>query len=218
MGNAELGAVGPDALPTVTVTGAAVVRAEPDEAVLWISLSSLQDAPGPALSDVSGRSEALIRLLDELEVDGADRSTTGVTVYEEVDHTPNGRKSLGHRAVSRMAVRLTAPDVIGRLIARATESLAARIDGPRWVISPANPVRLEAARRAAAESRSKAEAYAEGVGAQLGQLVRMVEPDQHVAIHAAGGLRPMALEHVPIEAGEHEVTAAVQATFALIVR
>lgn len=201
--------------PTVTVRGDAIIRTEPDEAMLWITLSALEDTPGPALSDVSARSQALVALLDELGVAKLDRSTTGITVYEEFDHTQTGRRSLGHRAISRVSVRVTDPDLIGRLIAQATEDLAARIDGPRWQIAPENPVRLEAARRAASDGQRKAQAYAEGVGAKLGRLIQLTEPaDPHIT-RAAGGLRPMAAEPLPVEPGEHEVTASIHATFAL---
>jgi uncharacterized protein YggE len=201
---------------TVTVRGDAIIRAEPDEAMLWITLSSLEDAPGPALSDVSARSNTLVALLNDLGVAKADRSTTGITVYEDFDHTQSGRRSLGHRAISRVSVRLTDPDLIGRLIAQATENLAARIDGPRWQIAHSNPVRLEAAREAAADGRRKAQAYANGVGAKLGRLIRLSEPDDvHVAARAAGGLRPMVAEPIPVEPGEHEVAASIHATFAL---
>jgi len=202
--------------PTVTVRGDAVVRAEPDEALVWITLSALEDGPGPALSDVSARSSALVVLLDELGVAKTDRSTTGITVYEDFDHTQSGRRSLGHRAISRVSVRLTDPELIGRLIARSTENLGARIDGPRWQIAPENPVRLQAARDAAADGQRKAQAYAEGVGAKLGRLIRLTEPaDAHPVARAAGGLRPMVVEPMPIEPGEHEVTASIHATFAL---
>jgi hypothetical protein len=205
-----------DDIPTVTVRGDAIIRAEPDEAMLWITLSALQDAPGPALSDVSARSNRLVALLDELAVAKADRSTTGITVYEDFDHTQSGRRSLGHRAISRVSVRLTDPDLIGRLIAETTEDLAARIDGPRWQIAPDNPVRLEAARQAAADGQRKAQAYAEGVGAKLGRLIRLTEPnDGHMMIRASSGLRPMSAEPMPVEPGEHEVAASIQATFAL---
>jgi uncharacterized protein len=170
------------AAPTVTVRGDGLLRTEPDEAVLWITLSALEEAPGPALADVSARSHALVVLLDEAGVGRNERSTSGVTVYEEFDHTETGRRSLGHRAVSRVVVRLTDPEAIGRLISLSTQELAARIDGPHWLISLDNPVRLEAARQAAADARRKAQAYAEGVGAELGQLVRLSEPgEQHRA-------------------------------------
>jgi uncharacterized protein len=208
--------IDPDATtPTVTVRGDAIIRAEPDEAMLWITLSALADAPGSALSDVSRRSDSLVSLLDRLGVVRADRSTTGVTVYEDFDHTRSGRRSLGHRAISRVSVRVADPDLIGRLIAQATEDLDARIDGPRWQIAPDNPVRLEAARQAAVDGQRKAQAYAEGVGARLGRLIQLTEPDHPVAIRAASALKPMAAEPMPIEPGEHEVTASIHATFAL---
>lgn len=200
---------------TVKVRGNAVLRVEPDEAILWITLSALEDAPGRALSDVAARSTRLIALLDELGVGKAERSTTGTTVFEEFDHTEKGRRSLGHRALSRMSVRLSDPELIGELISRSTEDLAARIDGPRWLISLDNPARLDAARQAAADAKRKAQAYGEGVDAKLGRLVRLSEPgDQQMHIQR----RPFTFEvreQMPVEPGEHEVTASIEATFTL---
>lgn len=135
-----------------------------------VILSALKDGPGPALEDVARRSEALVALLDELRIASSDRSTTGVCVHEDFDHTAEGRRSLGHRATSAIAVRLTDLDLIGRLVTRATTELDARVDGPRWQIAAENLVRLEAARQAAADGQRKAQPYAEGVGARLGPL------------------------------------------------
>lgn len=203
--------------PTVTVRGVGLIRAEPDEAVLGVTLSALEQQPGTALADVSTRSSALVTLLDEVGVAKADRSTTGVTVAEEFDHTEEGRRSLGHRAEAAVSVRLTDPDVIGQLIARATEDLGARINGPRWVISLDNPVRLEAARDAAANARRKAEAYATGVGATVGRLIglsELGEPAEARRMPAAlsVGFQSRAM---PVESGEHDVTASIYATFTL---
>jgi uncharacterized protein len=204
--------------PVVSVVGEAVLRAEPDEAMVLVTLSALEDAPGPALEDVARRSDALIGLLDELSVDPSDRSTTGVSVHEDFDHTQEGRRSLGHRAASTVAVRLTDLGLIGQLVTRATTELGARVDGPRWQIAPENPVRLEAARQAAADGRRKAQAYAEGVGAQLGVLIRLCEPDSAVfPRRSAPRLKPLsaAAGDMPVEPGEQEVTAVIEVTFAL---
>jgi len=205
--------------PTVTVRGKAVLRAEPDEAMLLITLSALENDPGQALADVSRRSDALIALLDQLGVAKQDRSTTGVTVYEEFDHTRSGRRSLGHRAAANVSVRLTDAEPIGRLIAKATTELQARIDGPRWQIAARNPIRLEAARQAA-DGQRKAQAFAEGVGAKLGRLVKLIEPDVEFAgprMRRSGfvAMAAAAAEPMPIEPGEHEVSAAVDVTFTL---
>jgi uncharacterized protein YggE len=201
--------------PTVTVRGDAVVRVEPDEALVWITLTAVADAPGSALSDVAERSSALLELLDELGIPGSDRSTTGVTVQEEFDHTPEGRHSLGYHAASRLSVRLVDADVAGTLFGRATRELDARIDGPRWSISLGNPARLEAARLAAASARLTAEAYAEGIGASLGRLLRLAEPGEPQHVRHALAARPAGFGGPPVEAGEQDVVTSVWATFAL---
>lgn len=203
--------------PVVSVIGEAVLRAEPDEAIVLVTLSALEDTPGPALQDVAGRSDALIALLDELSIDPADRSTTGVIVQEDFDHTHEGRRSRGHRAASTVAVRLTDLELIGRLVTRATTELDARVDGPRWQIAPENPIRLEAARRAATDGQRKAQAYAEGVGAQLGELVGLTEPGAaQMSRRSDGWVAAAAADEMPIEPGGQEVTATIKVTFALI--
>jgi uncharacterized protein YggE len=209
-----------NAIPTVTVRGYATIRAEPDEALLQVTLSALEDAPGPALSDVSARSNSLVALLDELGVAKADRSTTGVTVYEAFDYVEGERRPHGYEASSRVTVRVTDPGVLGRLIAQATEKVAAKLDGPRWRIKADNPVWLEAARQAAADGRRKAEAYAEGVGARLGRLIQLVEPGSEsvTPVSASGAVHGMSRRpesSMPIERGEHDVAASIRVTFAL---
>ena len=135
-----------------------------------------------------------------------------MTVAEEFDHTQQGRQSLGHRAATQVALRLTDPEMIGQLVSRAAGDLDARIQGPRWRIAPDNPVRLEAAREAARDAERKARAYAEGVGARLGRPVRLAEPE-HMFIGramAAGG----GPDSVSVDPGEHEVSASIEVTFA----
>jgi uncharacterized protein YggE len=73
----------------------------------------------------------------------------------------------------------------------------------------------------AADGRRKAEAYAEGVGARLGRLIRLIEPElghggvrrASGAVLAAAGGPPS--ESMQIERGEHEVAASINVTFAL---
>jgi uncharacterized protein len=207
---------GAPARATVTVRGQATVRTEPDAAILWITLSAFEESPGQALGDVAQRTEALGTLLDELGVREADRSTAGVSVAEEFDPPTRSNRGLGHRATARIAVHLADPEMIGRAISRASEDLRASIDGPHWFVTPANPARLEAARQAAADAQSKAEAYAAGLGVTLDGLMCLVEPDTADRprgirrVSAAAGSRDM-----PIDVEEYEVRATIDATFAL---
>jgi uncharacterized protein YggE len=201
----------------ITVRGQATVRTEPDVATLWITLSAFEESPGKALGDVAQRAEALGGLLDELGVREADRSTAGVSVAEEFDAPTRGNRGLGHRATARIVVHLADSEVIGKAISRASEDLRASIDGPHWYVTPANPARLEAATQAAADARSKAQAYASGVGVTLGGLMCLVEPDtadrpprRIRGLSAAAGSHDM-----PIDVEEYEVRATIDATFAL---
>jgi len=201
--------------PTVTVMGEAAIRTEPDEAIVWITLSTADASPGPALAEVAKRSDALAQMLDDLAIGRQDRSTTGVTVSEEFDHTQEGRRSLGHRALASMSVRLADTDVIGRLIMRATDELDARIGGPSWRISTSNPAWLEAATQAAVHAKAKAAAYAAGVDARLGALMSLSEPDHGRELNRPLLFRAAAGTDLNVEAGEQEVVATVNATFAL---
>jgi uncharacterized protein YggE len=200
--------------PSVTVLGAAAIRTEPDEAIVWITLSATHPTPGSALADVAKRSEGLREILDELEIAREDRSTTGVTVAEDYDHTKEGRRSLGHGATASISVRLTDNDRIGRLMTRASEEFDARINGPRWRIAASNPAWLEAATQAAANAKAKATAYAAGVHARLGALISLSEADEHDHRVYALESRSSA-PHMDIESGEQEVLATVKATFEL---
>jgi uncharacterized protein len=202
--------------PVVSVIGEAVLRCEPDEAVVAVSLSALADAPGPALEDVAVRSRRLVTMLDDLSIAAADRTTTGVSVQEEFDHTAEGRRTLGHRAVTTMLVRLTDAALIGRLVTRATTELDARVDGPRWQITADNPIRLDAARAAAADGRRRAQAYAEGVGARLGELLALVEPATVTPGIRRSGRALSAAPELSVDAGEQQVSATVEVTFALV--
>lgn len=209
---------GDAAISTVTVVGTAALRTEPDEALVWITLSAVNESPGPALEDVAERSQALAALLDELGIARELRSTTGVTVTEDFDHTSRGRRSLGHRAVATLSVLLTAPDVIGRVVIRATGELDARVAGPSWRVSPSNPAWLEVATRASAHAKEKAAAYAAGVDARLGRLMALSEAEHRVGRRMSRGVAMAAAAGPPdmdIEAGEQEVAASIQATFAL---
>jgi uncharacterized protein YggE len=204
---------------TVSVVGSAVLRSDPDEATVVVHLSALRDAPGPALDDVSDRSRRLTAILDDLGIGSAERATTGVSVGEDFDHTPAGRRSLGHRATASVAVRVSDLELIGRLLTRATTEVDARVDGPHWQVRADNPIHLEAARQAAADAERRARAYAEGVGAELGPLIALTEHDPMMPLTRRPKFLPArtaaAAGEIPIESAEQEIAASVEVTFAL---
>jgi hypothetical protein len=202
------------AVPTVSVVGEAAIRTQPDEAFLSITLTAVRASPGPALADVAKRSDSLATMLDELGISRDERSTTGVTVTEEFDHTNEGRRSLGHRATSTMSVRVADPELIGKVLMRSSGELDARVAGPSWRVSQNHPAWLEAASQAAANARTKAAAYAAGVDARLGPLLKLSESDDGYGVPQAARAAAFGGD-MHVDAGQQEVTASIQATFRL---
>ena len=170
---------------TVTARGEATVPGKPDEGVWTITVGALEATPdAAALGEVGTRSEALGAALDDLGAAAERRSTTGVTVREEFDYADGRQVHRGFRAQNVITVRLTDAAVAGTLIQTSIERAKAEVRGPVWWIAPDNPARVEACKRAAAEAKRKAEAYAEALGMRLGAVAEIRET-------ATGGPVPM---------------------------
>ncbi|HWC70103.1 MAG TPA: SIMPL domain-containing protein, partial [Actinomycetota bacterium] len=94
----------------------------------------------------------------------------------------------------------------------------AEVRGPVWWIAPDNPARIEACKRAAAEARRKAEAYAEALGMRLGAVSEIREASDR-------GMSPMprakamtlaaAEPAIEVDPGELNVDALVEVSFRL---
>jgi uncharacterized protein YggE len=74
-----------------------------------------------------------------------------------------------------------------------------------------DPLRLQPARLAAAAGHRTARAYAEGIGARLGPVIRLTEPEHS---RSSGPQRVQALaaasaDGMHIDAGQQEVTARI---------
>lgn len=204
--------------PTVTARGEATVPGRPDHGVWTITVGALDTTPDAALGEVGTRSEALEAVLGELGVAAEQRSSTGVTVREEFDYADGKQVHRGFRAQNVVTVRLADHAVAGKLLQASIEKAKAEVRGPVWWIAPDNPARIEACKRAAAEARRKAEAYAEALGMRVGSVAEIREA-------SGGGAIPMpraramtlAAADTPIEVdpGELNVEAQVQVSFRL---
>src|SRR5712691_10663657 len=175
---------------------------------------------GGARRDRQG-SEALEEVLREVGVGPDDYTTTGVSVQEEREYEGERTVHRGYRARDNVVVRLSDPSAAGSLMRLAAQRSAARIAGPRWRMDSDNPARAEACRRAAADARRRAKAYAQTLGARLGAIVEINETQGRLRGRygrlpsgfalAASGEEP----EVGLHPGNFDVAAEVDVTFAL---
>ncbi len=208
---------------TVLVRGSAVVPAEPDEVELSLEVTALRLSPEEALREVAQKSDALTRVLDQLEVPAKGRLTSGLSVREEWEYDKqHNRHHVGFTSRNSISVRLTDPALVGTLMNRATREADARISGPWWRIALDNPARTKACEDAAAEAKRKAEAYARALGARLGAVVTVTEPGltgrsdhEGSRVMYSPSMGEPGSPEVRVEAGELEISASVEVEFRL---
>ncbi len=210
---------------TVTVSGTAVVNAQPDEVTLDLTVSYLDRSAEAALAEVTRRSGQLEAIFDALGIDAKRRTTTGATVREETEWNDTMRQHVhrGYMATNRVHLRLDDPTPLGRLLNEAVSSAEAEVSGPTWSVADHNPARIESCRLAALNARDRAEAYATALGVRLGAIVSIAEPgttpEPMLRRDSFAAPRAMAMAASPpeveIHAGEMEVRATVQITFAI---
>ena len=203
---------------TVTARGEATVPGKPDEGVWTITVGALEATPDAALGEVGARSDALGIALDDIGAAAERRSTTGVSVREEFDYADGRQVHRGFRAQNVITIRLTDAAVAGKLIQSSIERAKAEVRGPVWWIAPDNPARVEACKRAAAEAKRKAEAYAEALGMRLGAVAEIREAaiGGPVPMPRGGAMTLAAAEAaIEVDPGELNVDAQVEVSFHL---
>ena len=203
---------------TVTVRGAAAVPAQPDRVELSLTVTALERSAQASLGEVTGRADRLGQVLEALSISRDQWTTSGATVHREVIWDGTRQVDRGFRGRCQVVVRLTDHTLVGRLIEEAVASSGAEVAGPWWRVDPSNPAHLEAARLAAANGRQKAEAYADGLGLRLGDVVGVREPETGAGPHevvfrtaaASGTGQPP-----DVQPGALDVSAVIEVSFRL---
>lgn len=198
------------------MVGTGRATATPDVVRLRLSLST--DAPdvAAALRGTAALVTAVGDTAREHGVAAADLASSGAGVHPR--HDRDGQRVVGYHAFHQLSLVVRDPARVGELVeqvaARAGNALS--VDGIS--LDLADTAALAAAAREAAflDARAKAQQYAGLAGTRLGTVLTLSEagrPERPV-----GGLRAAAFASdsaMPVEAGEHTVTAGVVVTFAL---
>jgi uncharacterized protein len=206
--------------PTVTVTGAGAASAPPDVVVVQVGAECVARHAGEALGQASTAVAAMREVAVAAGVAAADLATSGSQLWP--DHDREGRPN-GYRAQLSLTVRirdlLAASELIPALIESAGD--VARLHSTS--LEHSNPAGLAALARDAAfaDARVRAEQYAVRAGLALGDVLAIAEGSashgsfRHALSAGRAGGSPMPVS-MPIEAGTHEVAAAVTVRWRLV--
>ena len=202
---------------TVQATGTADVV--PDAVRVSLAVSVLAETNDVALAQASASADAVRQTLLEMKIDEADFATQGLSVSPEYTYTEaEGQKIVGYRATQVFDVLVrdaaNAGAVIDAVVSKGGVNVSVNSTYP--VVEDATAGAESARKDAVEKARAKAEAYAELIGVELGDIVYLTEINAPTNVVAAKSSDAMAEgAATQIDLGTQEVTVTVEVRWKL---
>jgi len=201
-------------LTRVAVTGDSIVQAQPDTAILTISVVSQAKLALEAQRDNANKSDAVVRALKGAAGTGAEIKTSGyslqpIRVYKE-GQPPT---ITGYEARNSVTVTMSDLTKVGAVIDATAQAGANDVSGISFTLRQDRPARDRALGEATREAVSKAQVIAQALGGRVVRIVEVQEegverprPVYQVETYA----RTAMAAQTPIEVGTLDITSRVQ--------
>ncbi len=162
----------------------------PDRAIIRVTV----EAEGGAREDAYREAARLAGQVDATVAnrqDAVDRTiTTSLVVHPKTRWRKGESVRTGWRASRTSVVEVVDFAVLGDLLAELAAAGGA-VDGPAWQLDPSNPVHGQVRGRAAADARTRADAYTAALGLRVTGVAWVAEPGLRQTSDT-GGFMPMA--------------------------
>jgi len=199
----------------VTVSGDAIVQAQPDTAILTIAVVTQAKRALDAQQENATKTDALVRALKAAAGTGAEVKTSGYSVQPMRVYRENQPPTIsGYEARNTVTVTMSELAKVGNVIDAASQAGANDIAGIAFTLRQDRPARDQALQEATREAMSKAQVIARALG---GRVVNIAE------VHEEGFVRPPQPVYqaeafmtkrdavaTPIEVGSLDITSRVQ--------
>jgi len=199
----------------VIVSGDSLVQAQPDTAILTVSVVTQAKNALDAQQQNAARTEAVVRTLKAAAGAGSEVKTSGYSLQPQRIYRENQPPTIsGYEARNTVTVTIGDLTKVGPIIDAAAQSGANDIGGVAFTLRKDRPARDEALGQATREAMSKAQVIAQALG---GKVVRILEVQEEGTVrprpmYEAEMARGMIAQKVstPIEIGSLEITGRVQ--------
>ena len=198
----------------ITVGGDSVVQAQPDTAILTISVVTQARRAIDAQQENATKTDAVIQALKTAAGTGAEIKTSGYSVQPQRMYRENQPPTItGYEARNTVTVTLNDLKKVGTVIDAASQAGSNDISGIAFTLREDRPARDRALQQATQEAMSKAEVIARALGRKVTRIVEVQEegfirPPQ--PIYATEGF--MAKRDnvaTPVEVGSLDITSRV---------
>lgn len=202
---------------TVTVSATGTVSAEPDIVHVSTGVVAEAETAREALTRNSALMKKVVDGLKSAGVAAADIQTTALEVEPRYAPEKDRRQGqiIGYRVSNQ--VRITSRDIarLGEILDQVVTLGANRINAIQFEVSRAEELKDEARRQAMANARRRAELYATGAGAEVGQVLTISEDGYVGGPVPRQMMKSAAAEAIPIERGSQMLEVRVNVTWAL---
>jgi uncharacterized protein YggE len=198
----------------ITVNGNATVQAQPDTAILTISVVTQGRRAIDAQQDNAAKTDTLVQALKTAAGAGAEIKTSGYSVQPMRVYRENQPPTItGYEARNTVTVTLSDLKKVGPVIDSATQAGANDISGISFTLRQDRPARDRALAEATREAMSKAEVIANALGRKVTRVVEVQEegisrPPRPVYEAEAFMVKRDSVA-TPIEVGSLDVTSRV---------
>jgi uncharacterized protein YggE len=198
----------------VLVSGDSTIQAQPDTAVLLISVVTQARQALDAQQQNAAKSEAVIRALKSSAGSGAEIKTGGYTLQPQRIYKEGQPPTItGYEARNSVSVTLTDLTKVGAVIDAAGQSGANDVAGISFTLKQDRQARDMALSQATREAISKAQVIAQALGGKVARIVEVQEdgfirPPQPVPMAEYSMQGRVA--STPIEVGTLDIRSRVQ--------
>jgi hypothetical protein len=203
--------------PSISVDADGKVTATPDLARLTLEVETQAPTAAAAGQANAKQANALLAAVKPVLSPEDKLRTLGyrllpVHAYKDKSSPPEIK---GYRAVNQLEVKVLDVARLGTVIDTAMKNGATRVNGPYWSHSRFEELQRQAAVNALERARRLAEALAQAAGLKIKGVEKISTAIRIIAPRGAGEARLMAKEAspTPIEVGEEEIRAHIQAVF-----
>jgi len=202
--------------PTITVTGEALISAEPDQAQLDIGVVT-QARTAPEASKENA--ERVARVLSEVKKilgKNDEVKTSGYSLTPAYRYPQGGKPEIvGYNASNTLRIKTMSLDLVGRLIDSAMQAGANNVNRLVFTLKDEQSAQLEALRAASLKAKGKAEAIATALGLKIVKITAVTEGERMIQpiVRQVTALRAEAAPaQTPVEPGTVDVRSTVSMT------
>lgn len=191
-------------LTRILVTGDAIVKAQPDTAIMTISVVTQAKQALDAQQQNAVRSDAVVRAI-KAAVPGAEVKTSGYSLQPQRVYRENQPPTItGYEARNAVTVTLSDLTKVGTVIDTSSQAGANDISSIAFTLRQDRPAKDQALKDATREAMNKAQVMAQAIN---GRVIRVVEIQEE-------GFRPpqpmLQMETFAVSAAKRDVSTPIE--------